>query len=88
MGHLFEQQHAEASIPVATMTAQLGFKPLYLHLMFMNFSSPMSAPKPACIKVDKHWYATLATVRSGIVTVDKQRSALQHDKLRQMQQSM
>ena len=40
--------HAQRSIPVATMTAQLGFRPLYLHLMFMNFSKPMSAPKPAC----------------------------------------
>lgn len=36
------------ALPVATMTAQLGFRPLYLHLMFMNFSNPMSAPKPAC----------------------------------------
>ena len=32
---------------MATMTAQLGFSPLYRHLIFMNFSMPMSAPKPA-----------------------------------------
>lgn len=42
-------QVLEHSIPVATMTAQLGFKLLYRHLIFMNFSSPMSEPKPACI---------------------------------------
>ena len=67
MGHHFEQQHEEASIPVATMTAQLGLRPLYLHLMFMNFSSPMSAPNPACTKADKHWYATVRS-RSVIVS--------------------
>ena len=30
------------------MMAALGVRPLYRHLMFMNFSMPMSAPKPAC----------------------------------------
>ena len=35
-------------VPVATMTMQLGVRPLARHLMFMNFSMPMSAPKPAC----------------------------------------
>mmetsp|Transcript_35569 Transcript_35569/g.39648 ORF Transcript_35569/g.39648 Transcript_35569/m.39648 type:complete len:286 (-) Transcript_35569:734-1591(-) len=34
---------------VATMTAALGFKPLYRHLMLKNFSIPMSAPKPASV---------------------------------------
>ena len=38
----------EWALPVATMTAQFGFRPLYLHLIFMNFSSPISAPNPAC----------------------------------------
>jgi len=31
---------------VATITAALGLRPLYRHLMFMNFSQPMSEPKP------------------------------------------
>jgi hypothetical protein len=31
---------------VATMTTQLGERPLTRHLMFMNFSIPHSAPKP------------------------------------------
>ena len=35
---------------MATMTMQLGVRPLALHLMFMNFSMPMSAPKPACMR--------------------------------------
>ena len=35
------------SSPVATMTAQSGFKPLCRHLILKNFSAPMSAPKPA-----------------------------------------
>ena len=31
---------------VATMTTQSGTRPLVRHLMSMNFSIPMSAPKP------------------------------------------
>ena len=37
------------SSPVATITTQSGVSPLYRHLMFMNFSAPMSAPKPASV---------------------------------------
>lgn len=42
---------------VATMTAASGRRPLVLHLMFMNFSMPMSAPKPAW------WLCACACVR-------------------------
>src|SRR5690606_42007286 len=34
---------------VATRTAQLGLRPLVLHLMSTNFSHPMSAPNPASV---------------------------------------
>jgi hypothetical protein len=34
--------------PERASPAASGLSPDALHLMFMNFSSPMSAPKPAC----------------------------------------
>mmetsp|Transcript_10087 Transcript_10087/g.42921 ORF Transcript_10087/g.42921 Transcript_10087/m.42921 type:complete len:393 (+) Transcript_10087:1070-2248(+) len=39
-----------SALTVATITAACGFSPELLHLRFMNFSSPISAPKPASVK--------------------------------------
>ena len=36
---------------VATMTTASGLMPALRHLMFMNFSAPRSAPKPASVTV-------------------------------------
>ena len=36
---------------VATITTALGWMPALRHLMFMNFSAPRSAPKPASVTV-------------------------------------
>ena len=52
-------------VPVATMTAQLGFRPLYLHLMFMNFSNPISAPNPACKHPSQQLKPLISTLLEG-----------------------
>ena len=36
---------------MATITTALGLMPALRHLMFMNFSAPRSAPKPASVTV-------------------------------------
>ena len=47
------------------MTAQLGFRPLYLHLMFMNFSNPISAPNPACTHPSHQLKPLISTLLGG-----------------------
>lgn len=38
-----------SALTVATITTALGLRPLVRHLMFINFSMPISAPKPASV---------------------------------------
>mmetsp|Transcript_20905 Transcript_20905/g.45514 ORF Transcript_20905/g.45514 Transcript_20905/m.45514 type:complete len:278 (-) Transcript_20905:888-1721(-) len=50
---------------VATITAALGFNPLYRHLILKNFSIPMSAPKPASVTQNPSGPTSLRAISSA-----------------------
>lgn len=60
-----QREEGERGAPVATMTTQSGERPLERHLMFMNFSAPMSAPKPASVTTSPSGPTSLRAIRSA-----------------------
>lgn len=48
------------------MTTQSGVRPLERHLIFMNFSAPMSAPKPASVTTKPSFPTSLSAMASAI----------------------